>query len=204
MARIGVSITKSVAFRNSTQEFSNVYYYNNGGGALPDEAAALAIIDEVVATEKTFHAATVTFVRGRLWSQVGTPATNNMIAQKNLTGTGARAANSMDKERAFLLRIRAGADSRGNPVYLRKWYHACGEFVLAQGTASAILENTSGWTQAQRDAQAGQVNPIKILASGGNQWNLCAKGGRNFDFGANFQAHQYLEHHQLGDQWRAQ
>jgi hypothetical protein len=35
MARIGLSITKSVAFRNSTQEFSNVYYYNNGGGCAP-------------------------------------------------------------------------------------------------------------------------------------------------------------------------
>ena len=29
MPIIGVSITKQVAFRDSVQEFSNVYYYNN-------------------------------------------------------------------------------------------------------------------------------------------------------------------------------
>src|SRR5215212_8622230 len=152
MPRIGVSITKSVSFRLATQEFSNVYYYEML--AFPDVAAADTLIDNLVTKEKTFHGTSVTFVRGRLWKQIGTPAENEMITQKNLSGTGARAAaTNLDKERAWLFRVRAGVDSRGNPVYLRKWYHACAEFVSAQGVNTGVLEQVAGWTQAQRDAQ---------------------------------------------------
>src|SRR5215212_6967079 len=152
MPRIGVSTTKSVSFRLSTQEFSNVYYYEML--AYPDVAAANTLIDNIVALEKTFHGTNVTFLRGRCWKQIGTPSLNEMITQKNLSGTGSRApVTSLDRERAWLFRIRAGVDSRGNPVYLRKWYHACAEFVLSQGVSNTILDQTQGWSQAQRDAQ---------------------------------------------------
>jgi hypothetical protein len=32
---------------------------------------------------------------------------------------------------------------------------------------------------------------------------IVAKSGRNTTAGANWEAHRYLEHHQLGDMWRA-
>jgi hypothetical protein len=204
MARIGISITKSGAFRNSTQEWSNVYYYGNGAGALPSAADAESLLDAIVASEKTHHGTNVTFVRGRVWSQVGTPSQNEMIVQKNLSGVGARAAGSFDKERAFLFRIRAGNDSRGNPVYLRKWFHACAEFVSGQTIGSGVLQNASGFTQAERDAQAAVVNNYKSWLVNGVTWTLVSKSGRDFGAGQNFQAHQFLEHHQLGDMWRAQ
>jgi hypothetical protein len=205
MARIGVSITKSVAFRNSTQEFSNVYYYTNVGGALPDSTQADAIIDAIVVLEKSFHSTGVTFVRGRLWSQVGSPGSNNMISQKNLSGTGARAlVAAMDKERAFLFRIRAGNDSRGQPVYLRKWFHACGVFYNAQSIADSHLANTAAFTSGERESMRAQMAGLLSVSAGGSVWTLCSKGGRDPSAGETFSAHQFLEHHQLGDQWRAQ
>lgn len=203
MARIGISITKQVSFRNSTQEFSNVYYYDGLLG-LPSVSEAEALIDTAANREKTWHASSVTFIRGRLWSQVGTPSQNNMIAQKNLSGTGARTTAAYDKERAFLFRLRAGVDTRGNPVYLRKWFHACGEFVAGQTPATSVIDNTTGFTQAQRDAQVAAMNSIGSIGSGGTLGTLCAKGGRQPTTGELWQAHQFLEHHQLGDQWRAQ
>lgn len=203
MARIGLSITKSVAFRNSVQEFSNVYYYEML--ALPSQAAAETLIDNMVALEKTFHALAVTFLRGRVWSQVGSPSQNNMIAQKTLSGTGARTTHtSLDRERAYLFRLRAGNDSRGNPVFLRKWYHSCGEFVSGQGIQSAVLTNASGFTVAERDAQVLAMQGIGDAAGSAGAPKLCAKSGRQADAGALFFAHAYLEHHQMGDMWRAQ
>lgn len=202
MARIGISITKRVAFRDSTQEFSNVYYYD--GGTLPNASDANDMIDLVANREKTFHSTDVSFMNGRLWSQTGDKATSNMIQQKTLSGTGARPpGTAVDRERAFLFKLRAGSDSRGNPVYLRKWFHACGAFVSTTVPSNAQLVQSTGFSQAERDAQVAQMNNIGDLSPVGTLFKLCAKSGRLPDAGASWQAHKYLEHHQLGDQWRS-
>jgi hypothetical protein len=204
MSRIGVSITKTIAFRGGNQEFSNVYYYENAG-ALPDQTQAEGIIDTLTGWEKTWHSTLVTFTRGRLWSQGGSPGSNNMIFQKNLSGTGAQAVvTSMDRERAYLFRLRAGSDSRGNPVYLRKWYHSCGLFDGAVAVGTTILDNTTGFTAGNRTALANKADTVRTMVANGGPWELVSKGGRQFTTGEQFQAHQYLEHHQLGDMWRAQ
>lgn len=201
MARVGISITKAVAYRDATQEFSNVYYYETTGG-LPTAAQADAMIDEVTAKEKTVHSGAVAFVRGKCWSQVGTPASNNMISQKTLSGVGATTADGMDRERAFLIRWRAGTDSRGNPVYLRKYFHACGTFGAAGVSASAaILTQSTGFSSTQRANMATDANTFNTLTSGGGGWELVAKSGRQRTSGG-AEAHKYLEHHQLGDMWR--
>jgi hypothetical protein len=201
MPRIGVSITKSTAFRDSTQEFSNVYYYEVL--ALPSVAQATSFIDNLTTLEKTFHSTAVTFLKGRCWSTGQTEAQNAMIHQKNLSGTGSRGVVSgFDKERAYLFRLRAGVDSRGNPVYLRKWYHACGLFTATGSVNSAILENSQGFTVGDRDAQVTQMQAIGDANGSPQTPKLCSKVGRLPDAGALFFAHQYLEHHQLGDMWR--
>jgi hypothetical protein len=172
---------------------------------MPDAAAAEAIIDNLVTLEKTFHATNVTFVRGRAWSETGSEAGNQMITQKNLSGTGARTTiTALDKERAFLFRVRAGVDSRGKPVYLRKWFHACAEFVSGQGIPSGVLDQSTGWSTAQRSAQVAAMNAIGNANGSSGSPTLVAKSGRGITAGETWQAHQYLEHHQLGDQWRAQ
>lgn len=203
MARIGISITKSVAFRNSTQEFTNVYYYD-GGVPLPLEAEADGTIDELVTLEKTFHSTDVNFVRGRLWSQGPTPALSNMISQKTLSGTGARAPQSgLDRERAFLFRVRAGNDSRGNPVYLRKWYHSCGLFFLGQVLSTGVLANQSGFSAGDKTSMVNAMDGVSEVGPAGAR-TICAKSGREPDETANWTSHNFLEHHQLGDMWRAQ
>ena len=203
MARIGVSITKSSSFRNSVQEFSNVYYYDVNNK--PSIAQADAFIDNLTTLEKTFHTTAVTFVRGRCWTETGNKATNEMISQKNLSGNGARAASStLDKERAFLFRLRAGVDSRGNPVYLRKWFHACGEFVSGQTIPAGVQQNISGFSAGERAAQVAAMNAIGNGNGSPELPVLVAKSGRAPTGGATWEAHQFLEHHQMGDQWRAQ
>lgn len=204
MGRVGVSITKSTVFRNSVQEFSNVYYYEKLDGGFPGITDAASLIDNLTTLEKTWHATTVTFVRGRCWSQVGSPATNEMIEQHNLSGTGALTQDSTwDKERAFLVRIRAGNDSRGNPVYLRKWYHSMGPpSGVTVGTSQ--MNNSSSMTQASRDALVALFDDILLRTVAGSNYELRAKSGRAFNTPAIMSAHAFLEHHQLGDQWRAQ
>lgn len=204
MPRIGVSITKSTPFRGSTQEFSNVYYYEMAG--LPSASAADTIIDNLTTLEKTFHSTVVTFVRGRVWSETGNKATSEMITQKNLSGTGARATlTGLDPERAFLFRLRAGTDSRGNPVFLRKWYHACGQFVAATALiGNSHMSQSTGFTSAEKTALVNAMNAIGDANGSANAPKLCAKGGRLPDVGATWAAHTWLEHHQLGDMWRAQ
>lgn len=203
MPRIGVSITKNTSFRNSTQEFSNVYYFEATGE--PSVSQADTIIDNLTAAEKGFHSTNVNFVRGRLWSAGGGAAANNMISQKQLAGTGARtgALTVLDKERAFLFRLRAGVASNGTPVYLRKWYHACGEFVSGASIPTQVVQNIGSFSAAERTAQQNAMNSIGDGNASPLTLRLCSKSGRLPDAGATWSAHAFLEHHQFGDQWRA-
>lgn len=203
MTRVGISITKTTPFRSAAQEFSNVYYYDGLLG-VPSVSEADALIDQAANREKAWHASNVTFVRGRLWTDTGNKATNEMISQKALSGTGSAIIETdLDKERAVLFRLRAGVDSRGNPVYLRKWFHVCGRMagVVFSG---GIVANTSPISQTNRDALVNAMNSIGSIGSGNTLGTLCAKGGRQPTAGQTWQCHAYLEHHQLGDQWRAQ
>ena len=203
MARIGISITKATSFRNSTQEFSNVYHFDVLG-SLPTAGQADSLIDELKSAEVGFHSTDVTFKRGRCWSAGGTKAENNMISQKNLTGTGSTSLISgFDKERAFLFRIRAGNDSRGNAVYLRKWYHSCGNGPGNSPADTGNLAQTTGISNGNKAAMVTAVETIGAIGGGTEPYKLCSKTGRLPDAGANFQSHNFLEHHQLGDQWRA-
>lgn len=205
MARYGVSITKSTSFRGTAQEFSNVYYYEGTSG-LSDATIGASLVAALVAHEKTIHSTLVTFVRGRCWTQVGPAGSNNMVHQENLSGTGARGTVAgMDKERAFLFRMRAGVDSRGQPVYLRKWYHSCGLFATAMGTVSSgVLENIAQISAGDRTSLETEAQKIEQVVLGGANFNLVAKSGRGASAGEHFKSHNYLEHHQLGDMWRAQ
>lgn len=203
MARVGLSITKSCTFRNATQEFSNVYYFN-GGVSLPSTSDADSLIDAVKSFEAGIHAGNVTFVRGRIWSDTGSKATNEMITQKLLSGTGSLGSLVYDKERAFLFRLRAGNDSRGQPVYLRKWYHTGGNGPGNVAVQTNVMGNTTGFTSTERNNMASAVNTCQQFIIGGIPYSLCAKGGRVPGIGENFVCHPFFEHHQMGDQWRSQ
>lgn len=179
-----------------------MYYYEMP--TLPNQVEADTIIDNLTALEKTFHASGVTFVRGRLWSQVGSPGANEMISQKNLSGLGARTdILTLDRERAFLFRLRAGVDSRGNPVYLRKWFHACGQFVASSTVGNPQMANQASFTGAERAAQRDAMRAVSTANGSTNITGIVSKNGRAPGAGNDWEAHAYLEHHQLGDMWRA-
>lgn len=199
MGQITIAITKRVAFRDWTQEFANVYTYKSTASN-PDEAGAIALIDELVTFEKTIHGSEVSFVIGRCWSSGGSVSSNVMIAEETLSGTGGRGTHSgLDRERAFLLQWDAGLDSRGHPVRLKKWYHTC---AAPSGVTltSTILENKNGLDPTSRSNLAGAVNVGVSQIGPSDQWGLCSVAGRSYTGPA--VAHRYLEHHQLGDQWR--
>jgi hypothetical protein len=202
MPRIGVSITKSCPFRGATQEFSNVYYYEMV--TTPSQSEADGIIDSITTLEKTFHSTGVTFVRGRLWLETGNKATSEMISQKNLSGTGARAAIAgLDPERAYLFRARAGNDSRGNPVYLRKWYHSVGQFAVGVTVGTGQTSQQSSFTNAEKDTLRNAMQGIGDAGGAAGSLKLVAKTGRQIDQGATWTPHSWFEHHQMGDMWRA-
>jgi hypothetical protein len=202
VSRIGVQITKEISFRDNTQEFHNVYHFEHDG--TNTEALASALIDYLVGVEKTFHTSSVSFVHARAWSAGGTEAQNNMLSEKTLTGTGSNATtvSTLDRERAFLFQWRAGNDSRGHAVFLRKWYHTCGGFPGAAAPSTSVIANTTGFSTADRNGMATSAAAVAQATINGITMNLCAKSGRQVTGGYTPTAHKYLEHHQLGDQWR--
>lgn len=199
MGQISISITKRAAFRDSTQEWQNVYTY--GSLAVnPQPSLANDMIDEVVTKEKAFHGTGVSFILGRVWSSGGTQAENQMISEKTLSGAGALTPpTAMDLERAFLIQWDAGSDSKGRPVRLKKWYH-CQAGMGGVSVSNAILQNFTGFTAANRTAIAAAADTLTRISSA--VWGLKAESGRERTGDGYPVAHKYLEHHQLGDQWR--
>lgn len=195
--RIGISIVKSVTFRLGDQEFSNVYHFNLGTAVT---APWQSIVDEIVAMEKALHSTEVSFRRALGWSAGGTPQQNNMQHQSALSGTGSSATNSsLDRERAILIQWPAGIDSRGKPVYLRKWYHVCGN-ALGHAFTAAQLQQTIGLSGTTQDLFANHVNGIRQVGGGPEFWDLCSPSGRLSTGPAD--CHRFLEHRQLGEMWR--
>lgn len=201
MALFGVSIEKTTSFRGVAQVFANVYHYNDAGGS-PSDADLTSLVDQIVVDEKAMHATSVTFVRGRCWSAGGTEAANQMRVDKALSGAGSLTnSDALDRERAVLIRWRAGSDSRGRPVYLRKWYHSCATTVGGVAYATNVLGNIAGLTQASRDAAETQADNVVSYTAGGTVFTLCGPNGRVIT--GSTECHPYIEHHQLGDMWRS-
>lgn len=199
MGQISISITKRCAYRDSVQHFSNVYTYRSADSNPVFDTAGL-LIDEVANIEKKFHSLDVTFVKGRCWSSGGTRAENKMIAERVLSGAGIQQpVPQLDRERALLVMWRAGKDTRGKPVYLRKWYHTLGNLAGVVFSAS-ILEQKTGFTAQQRADMAAAITQITRIGAL-QEWGLTAESGRERDGGEPI-VHKYLEHHQLGDEWR--
>jgi|SRR5215211_1518987 len=198
MARIGISCEKNTLFRGFQQPFWNTYYYERVLGLQTGEA--VAIRDEIVNAEKSLHANNVNFVRLRIWTADGNAGENEMLHDFSLSGVGVLTPNiNMDKERAFLIRWAAGKDSRNHNVYLRKWYHTCGN-PAAGIIPTNVMANEATLSTALRNEMATKAQDLKVVGGTVDTWSLCSKVGRNVEGDA--ECHRYLEHHQLGDQWR--
>jgi hypothetical protein len=200
VGQISIAIIKRVAFRDSLQHFSNVYTYGSIDSN-PIFGTGANLINDVVSAEKPLHSSAVTYIRGRMWSSGGTIAQNQMLTDIALTGTGNQPADAtLDRERAVLVMWKAGKDSRGKPVYLRKWYHSCGSCATV-AMSDPVKANTTSLSATQQGLIATQADILTRIGAG-EEWGLIAASGRERDGGPPT-VHRYLEHHQLGDEWRA-
>lgn len=200
MAQVGISITMAVTFRGVSQEFSNVFHYTR---PIPSIAGLDfgVIVDEIVGKLKSWHSTDVVFKRAAVWTSDGAPSENEMLLQKNLTGTGSQSPSStLDRERVILVRWPAGKDRKGRPVYLRSYFHVCGAWPGASTLSPGHMQNTAEIDSASRAKIASDVNALKVVGGTVDTWTRCAASGRTVEGDA--EAHRWLEHHQLGDQWR--
>lgn len=202
MGQITVSILKKCAFRGAVQHFSNTYTYRSPGLNPSTTIAQDAIIDEIVNKEKAFHSTAVTFVKARMWSSGGSRAENVMLREKSLSGTGtAPTVTAFDPERAVLVQWEAGKDNRGRTVRLKKWYHVNGSFGNIAIAASHLTQQAS-FSAADRDAIANQADGLTRVGVSPEVWGLTAESGRERTGDGKPRAHAWLEHHQLGEEWR--
>jgi hypothetical protein len=198
MAIFACSIIKSVNFRGVQQLFANVYHYQ---GTLPDATQAAAIATHLRNLEGPWHSTDVAFNSYKLWSAGGSSTANQMIAQGSLSGLGTQSVNqAIDRERAVLMRANNGTDSRGRPVYMRKWYHCCGSCNGVTFAGVGILGNYVQIPAGDRATLVTAFNNFLSITVNSVSYTLCSPRGVNNSGGA--QCHPYLEHHQLGDTWR--
>lgn len=199
MAIFGVSITKNTNFRGTQQSFSNVYYLD--GGAVVGNTAQ-ELVTELTRIEKQMHSSSVNFKEGRVWSAGGTAAENEMLLTTPLTGQGGLGGDpNVDRERAVLIQWPAGVNVLGRPVYLRKWYHtqsSIGTTTLWADQVKAQTAPIAGDIRSDFQTIVLQLNPVNLGSEG--FYNLISRTGRGTD--GDGVCYPWLEHHQLGDEWR--
>jgi hypothetical protein len=198
---VGANITCSTSFRGVQQEFGYTFHYDTAG--IVSSGSAEALIDALVALLKPMHATSINFVRAKCWTAGGTKAENQMLFQKNLSGTGTNSAapsTFIDKERAFLVRLRAGVDTKGRPAYLRKWFHLDVGVLGGSGFTNGQVQNTEALNSTHRNQLVTWANQFKSINATAQTWEWKGPKGRSIT--GDTVAHPYYEHHQLGDMWR--
>jgi hypothetical protein len=199
MPRYGLQVLKRTTYRGGVQHFANTYHYESA--IVSNDLAGLeALLDAIVALEKTIFATDVTFIQGRVWSTALGQANNQMLVDKPLSGAGVRVTQTtLDRERAVLIQFRAGVDTRGRPVYLRKWYHICGA-AISGNWPNDVMQQIAQISSTFRSDYVAFGNSIKSVTAGGATNLLVAQSGRTITGATS--CHPYLEHRQLGDEWR--
>jgi len=164
-------------------------------------AQGTQLAQNVKGVEAPLHSVDVSFLRYSVWLDTGAPSTSEMLVQGQLSGTGQGSANTnMDRERAVLVRWRAGSDIRGRPVYLRKFWHSCGTFG-GVGFTAANLQQTAALDSTQRAAIEQAALAVQTVSDGADSKVLTGPPPARIRTGG-AESHKYLEHHQLGDMWR--
>lgn len=194
MARYACSITKEFQFRGGSEQFANVYHFD--ANITATQAQAEALIDALKTLEAPVHSTTITFKTGRVWEVGGTPAQNETIALKDLSGGGSLPhTNPMYRELAVVVRLDTGRNSStGRKIYLRKFIHAG---ALGGGSA-ATTEGTLAIAGAQKTPFLTYGNAIREVAPAVDQiWTLEAPGGQNLANNAAVSVLDYLRVREL-------
>lgn len=175
--RIAIAIEKETSWHGNLERFSNVYHYETDFTVNATNAGAC--IDALVTFEKPVHGSTVTFKTGRLWTTGGTPAQNETLLIKDLSGAGTLAGSIvLYKEAAVVVQSYTGRNSTtGKRIFLRKFIHAC---ILPTG-ATSFMGDGSGSLDATRKAPfltyGDQIQ--EVVPAAGQLMTLEAPSGAN-------------------------
>jgi len=138
--RIAIAIEKEAAWHGNQERWSNVYHYETDFTVTAANAGAC--IDALVTFEKPVHASSVTYKTGRLWTTGGTPAQNETILIKDLSGSGSLSGSVvLYRECAVVVQSYTGRNSTtGKRIFLRKFIHAC---ILPTGATSGMGDGST-------------------------------------------------------------
>lgn len=197
MTRLGIAINKDVSWKGNRELFSNVYHGDTGalGSVTPGDVSA--IVDKLVQEEKLVHASHITFKTARVWETGGTPAENETILIKDLTGNGTMASGGgLWPELCGVVNFDTGRNTTtGRKIYLRK-YIRLGAFPTS-GDPAAIGQGTLPTTTKNLLKTYGDnVKSFSVLA-GAVPFNMEAPGGQNLASGATVTVLDYLHTRQL-------
>lgn len=176
MGIYAVQVNKSSSFQGVTEFWSNVYHYFLATSL--DVTLATDLVDQIAAAEKLCHGNLVTFEDGRVWSVGGTPAQNETVVIRDLSGTGSMTVSTgMWKESTVVARCDTNRNtSTGRRIYLRKYYHSCG---LTSGSTNHY-DGSGALTTTQTGPMKTCLETLRevSLTPGPINVQLCAPGGQ--------------------------
>jgi len=182
MPRVAIAVTKERAFQGQLEQWANVYHYDVDGTSPLPNADGNDLIDDIVAAEKAIHAPAVAFKTARVWETGGTPAENETLIIRDLTGNGSMTAAETNiwQEACVVVAWDTGRNtSTGRKIYLRKFVHSGGLPTVVGGTQTG----QAALTAAQKGpfTTYGQNIRVLTLATAAVQARLEAPGGQNAD-----------------------
>lgn len=176
MVRVGVALTKQFPYRNTQEEFTNVFTYEV---PTADIATAQNLVAALLAHEKANHASIVKFTKSRVWTTGGTPAENVTIYISDLADFGTLGEDpGMHAQACYEVQWKTDRPSAtGKPVYLRKYLRSFATYASTGLTAGVYAGSTPLPTPIKTalQAYADKLNPL--VTSSGN-YDLIAPSGR--------------------------
>ncbi len=168
---LGVSVTKSVQWRNATEEFTNVWHFDTAV-----DMTSQALANNVVSSERGFFGANVNFKKVQVWGPTdGTKQQSQMLLQQDLTGSGSGGTSTVCAlETSAVVSWDTGRkNTRGGRIFLRKYLHMGQLAVADEPAAKGNTVLPAGELQRIKDFGAAMKNP-----SSQNSAPICDKAGR--------------------------
>lgn len=190
MAIYAASVRKSRSWKGATEYWDNVYHFSLATNL--DSTLATDLVDQIATAEKLAHSSSVTFEDGRVWSVGGTPAQNETVVIRDLSGTGsASGTGGMWPEVCLVARCDTNRNtSTGRRIYLRKYYHTN----AVPSATTAMLEGSTALTSTQTALVRTCLETLRevTLSPGSILVTLCAPGGQQVSDSRPVSALNYL------------
>lgn len=126
MASAGIVLVKKFTYRGALEEWSNRYHFSDTAPTTP--AAWKTLVDALAAQEKTIYQADIRIIRAYCYTDTSQDAASTI----DYTALGAEIPGTFSSggvppdpgDCAMWIRWATSAtNSRGKPIYLRKYYH---------------------------------------------------------------------------------